>query len=244
MNDQTLVSIFEKLKNIKSMCQTRQMTLKEAQKDTLDVLNIIHNQYKDHIENEQMNKIYELISNFVFCSSIEKFIIELDEMNNILKRIIEEMVIKCQSIDWFEEVKKRVNNNNMFASELIVPDILNYGQRIEIFNKYIINEIKCKNDYDRKEIIERIRKLIIILFLPIHTKSTKINKTNIKISFYCNHSGKTKETCKGRNCSYKLFVIIGFDEKNTVVESGTHNHALDYSFVVSKTCPLLKQENS
>ena len=80
------------------------------------------------------------------------------------------------------------------------------------------------------------------MFLPIHTKTSKVNKTSIKIIFNCNHSGKTKETCKGRDCLYKLSLTLGFNKTNCIVESGTHNHSLDYSFVVSKTCPLLKKE--
>ena len=118
------------------MCETKEITLKEAQRNTLDALNVIVNQYKDNIEKELMNKVYELISKLVFCSSIDIFIIELDELNEIMKNITEEILIKCKSVDWFEEVKKRVLNKNMFASELIVPDILNYEER---YLKYSTN---------------------------------------------------------------------------------------------------------
>ena len=242
MSEQTLVNMSEKIKNIKSMSETKEITLKEAKRNTLDALNIIVSQYKDNIEKDIMSEVYELISKLVFCSNLDIFIIELDELIEIMKNIIEEILIKCKSVDWFEEVKKRILNNNMFASELIVPDILSYEERIEIFNKYILNEIKCNEKTDKNVIIETIRKLILILFLPIHTKTTKVNKTNIRISFFCNHSGKTKETCKGRNCLYKLNLTLGFDGNNSIVEKGTHNHSLDYSFIISKTCPLLKHE--
>ncbi|EDR28521.1 hypothetical protein EDI_194320 [Entamoeba dispar SAW760] len=130
----------------------------------------------------------------------------------------------------------------MFASELMVPKELEYDKRIEIFKTYIHNDIKCHDANDKSAVITTLRKLIIILFLPIHTKSTKVNKNNIKIVFYCNHSGKTKETCKGRDCGYKLIVTLGFDNVNSVTEMNEHKHPLDYFFVVSKTCPLLKSE--
>ena len=242
MSEQVLINLSEKIKIIRRKCDSKEITLKCAQRDISDALNILVNQYKEHIKREQMNLLYELITELVFSLNMEIFISKLDELNDVLKSIIDEMLIKCNSIDWFEEVKKRIDNNDMFASELMVPDVLEYSKRIEIFNKYVLNEIKCNKNSGKEEITERIRKLILILFLPIHTKSTKVNKTNIKISFYCNHSGNTKESCKGRNCMYKLYVTLGFDKKNCIVENGIHNHSLDYSFVMSKTCPLLKNE--
>ena len=242
MSEQALINLSEKIKIIGKKCESKEITLKIAQRDISDALNTLVNQYSQHIKKEQMCLIYELITQLVFSSNIEVFISKLDELNNVLKNIVDEMLIKCNSVNWFEEVKKRVQNNDMFASELMVPDVLEYDKRIEIFNKYILNEIKCNENSNKEEIMETIRKLIIILFLPIHTKSTKINKTNIKITFHCNHSGKTKESCKGRSCLYKLYVTLGFDEKNCIVENGTHNHSLDYFFVISKTCPILKQE--
>ncbi len=87
-------------------------------------------------------------------------------------------------------------------SELMVSQDLEYDKIIEIFKEYIKNEIKIKDGNCHKEIIDIIRKLIIILFIPIHTNATRIGKHNIKIKFRCNHSGKTKDTCKGRDCKY------------------------------------------
>ena len=102
-----LVNMSEKIKNIRNMSETKEMTLKEAQRNTLDALSIIVSQYKDHIEKDIMNKVYELISKLVFCYSIDIFIIELDELNEIMKNITEEILIKCKSVNWFEEVKKK-----------------------------------------------------------------------------------------------------------------------------------------
>ena len=200
MSEQVLINLSEKIKIIGEKCDSKEITLKIAQKDISDALNILVNQYSEHIKREQMSSIYELTTQLVFSSNIQVFISKLDELNDLLKNIINEMLVKCNSLNWFEEVKKRVQNNDMFASELMVPDVLEYDRRIEIFNKYVLNEIKCNENSNKEEVIETIRKLIIILFLPIHTKSTKVNKTNIKITFHCNHSGKIKETCKGRSC--------------------------------------------
>ncbi|EDR28387.1 hypothetical protein EDI_285100 [Entamoeba dispar SAW760] len=88
----------------------------------------------------------------------------------------------------------------MFASELMVLKEIEYEKRIEIFKNYIHIDIKIHDSNIKNDVITTIRKLTIILFLLIHTKSTKINKNNIKIVFYCNHSGKTKET-------YYFFVV-------------------------------------
>ena len=185
MSEQALINLSEKIKIIGKKCESKEITLKIAQRDISDALNTLVNQYSQHIKKEQMCLIYELITQLVFSSNIEVFISKLDELNNVLKNIVDEMLIKCNSVNWFEEVKKRVQNNDMFASELMVPDVLEYDKRIEIFNKYILNEIKCNENSNKEEIMETIRKLIIILFLPIHTKSTKINKTNIKRLFFC-----------------------------------------------------------
>ena len=242
MNEQVLLNVFKKLKNISYSCRMKDITLKDAQKCTIEILNVIVNQYRDCIEKDYMLTIYELITRLIYSVNMETFLSKLDELNDVMKNIIDEMLIKCNFVNWYEEIKKRVFNNDMFASELMVPDILEYEKRIEIFNKFILNEIKCDENTDKEEIIKLLRKLIIILFLPIHTKSTKVNKTNIKITFFCNHSGKMKESCKGRNCLYKLYIIFGFDKTNNILENGIHNHPLDYSFVTSKTCPLLKQE--
>ena len=66
-----LVIMSEKIKNIKRMCETKEITLKEAQRNTLDALNVIVNQYKDNIEKELMNKVYELISKLFFVLALK-----------------------------------------------------------------------------------------------------------------------------------------------------------------------------
>ena len=66
-------------------------------------------------------------------------------IERINEKITEETWIKCNIIDWYEEVKKMVLKKDMFASEIIVPDILKNWKRIEIFNKCI--ETKFNEDY-------------------------------------------------------------------------------------------------
>ena len=102
----------------------------------------------------------------------------------------------------------------MFMSELMISHDLEYEKRIEIFKEYIKNEIKIKDGNSHEEIVDIIRKLIILLFIPIHTKATRICKHEIKILLKCNHSGKTKETCKGRDCKYEAVVILRYNEIN------------------------------
>ena len=131
---------------------------------------------------------------------------------------------------------------DMFTSELIISHDLEYEQRIEIFKQYIRNDMRIKDGSYSQEVINTLRRLIIILFIPIHTKTSRVCGNYIKILFKCNHSGKTKETCKGRDCKYKLTIIIGFNGINEINENGEHNHSLDYSFVTSKTSPMMKSE--
>ena len=135
MSEQVLINLSKKIKIIRRKCDSKEITLKCAQRDISDALNILVNQYKEYIKREQMNLLYELIKELVFSLNMEIFISKLDELNDVLKSIIDEMLIKCNSIDWFEEVKKRIDNNDMFASELMVPDVLEYSKRIEIFKE-------------------------------------------------------------------------------------------------------------
>ncbi|EDR21663.1 hypothetical protein EDI_261610 [Entamoeba dispar SAW760] len=194
-------------------------------------MNVIINHYNDYINNDVMNEILILSSKLLYSQNIESIILIIERMMNV-----------CKSINWYEQVKLRIIQKEMFASELMVPKEIEYEKRIDIFKNYIHIDIKIHDSIVKNDVITTLRKLILILFLPIHTKSTKINKNNIKIVFYCNHSGKTKETCKGRDCEYKLIVTLGFDKVNSVLEINEHKHQLDYFFVVSKTCPLLKSE--
>ena len=144
--------------------------------------------------------------------------------------------------EMYEEVKKNITNTEKFASELMVSHDTEYEKRIGIFKKYVIEEIKCNATSKKEEVVKVIRKLIIILFLPVHTKTIQVNKNNIRITLYCNHSGKTKETCKGRDCKYKAILLLEFDKENNISEIGQHCHPMDYSFVVSTTRFLLKSE--
>ena len=41
-------------------------------------------------------------------------------------------------------------------------------------------------------------------------------------------TGKTKETCKWRDCKYEVVVTIGYDGMNEIIEVGQHTHSLDY----------------
>ena len=144
--------------------------------------------------------------------------------------------------EMYEEVKMNITNTEKFASELMVSHDTEYEKRIGIFKKYVIEEIKCNATSKKEEVVKVIRKLIIILFLPVHTKTIQVNKNNIRITLQCNHSGKTKETCKGRDCKYKAILLLEFDKENNISEIGQHCHPMDYSFVVSTTRFLMKSE--
>ncbi|GAB1222110.1 hypothetical protein ENUP19_0093G0031 [Entamoeba nuttalli] len=238
--------IFEKislnLSNIINKCVYKQTTLNDAQNEIKETMNVIINQYNHYISKDIMDEILILTSKLLYSQNIESLIINLNKLNGLIRRIIERMVNVCKTVNWYEQVKLRIVQKEMFASELMVPKEIEYEKRIEIFKTYIHNDIKIHDSDDKNAVINTIRKLIIILFLPLHTKSTKVNKNNIKIIFYCNHSGKTKETCKGRDCEYKIILRLGFDNKHNIIEINEHKHPLDYFFVVSKTCPLLKYE--
>ena len=242
MAERVLENTSTKIKNLIDKCVKCEINVQMAQTDIINIMNVIINEYKEIIENEYMNKIHIILSKIIFSDNIEMIIIELNNLNNILRRIILESIHLSQNLDWYDEVKRRMAQNNMFISELMVSQDLDYEKRIEIFKQYINNEIKIKDGNNNKEVVDKIRRLIIMLFIPIHTKATRVGKHNIKILLQCNHSGKTKETCKGRDCKYEIMVIIGYNGINEINEKRQHNHSLDYSFVTSKTCPLMKSE--
>ena len=242
MAERVLENTSTKIKNLIDKCVKCEINVQMAQTDIINIMNVIINEYKEIIENEYMNKIHIILSKIIFSDNIEMIIIELNNLNNILRRIILESIHLSQNLDWYDEVKRRMAQNNMFISELMVSQDLEYEKRMEIFKQYINNEIKIKDGNNNKEVVDKIRRLIIMLFIPIHTKATRVGKHNIKILLQCNHSGKTKETCKGRDCKYEIMVIIGYNGINEINEKRQHNHSLDYSFVTSKTCPLMKSE--
>ena len=242
MSERVLENVCLKINIIIDKCIKNEINMKEAQTEIVNVMNIVVDEYNELISNDYINKIHILLSKIIFSKNIEMIVMELNNLNNIMKKIILELTDISQKIDWYDEVKRRIVQRDMFMSELMISKDLEYEKRIIIFKKYIMNEIRINNGNNHKEIVDTIRRLIIILFIPIHTKTTRIGKYNIKIILKCNHSGKTKETCKGRDCKYEVIVIIGYNGINEINEINEHNHSLDYLFVTSKTCPLMKSE--
>ena len=215
--------------------------IKEVQTEIINIMSVVIDENKV-IDNEYMNFIHISLSKIMFSKDNELIIIELNHLNEIMKKIIQELRSISQNIDWYDEIKKRVLRRDVFMSELMISHDVEYEKRIEIFKQYIINEIKIKDSNCHKEIVDIIRRLIIILFIPIHTKSTRIGKHEIKILLKCNHSGKTKDSCKGRDCKYEAIVVLRYNGINEITETNEHNHLLNYSFVTLKTCPLMKSE--
>ena len=242
MTERVLESVSTKIGNLIDKCVRCGINIQEAQIEIKNIMNAIVDEYSEVIKNEYMNDIHIILSKIIFSKSVEMITVELNNLNKVLRKIIIESIEFPQQINWYDEVKRRMVQNDVFISELMVCRDLEYEKRMEIFKKYISTEIKIKDGINNKEVVDRIRKLIIILYIPIHTKATRVGKHNIKILFQCNHSGKTKETCKGRDCKYKAVVIIGYNGINEINENGNHNHSLDYWFVTSKNCPLLKSE--
>ena len=242
MSERVLENVCFKINNLIGKCMSCEMNIKEVQTEIINIMNAIIDEYNEIIKNEFMNEIHISLSKIFFSKSIEMIIKELNNLNEILKRIIRELACIAKNIDWYDEVKRRMVQRDMFMSELMVSKDLEYEERMEIFKEYIKKEIKIKDGSSHEDIVDIIRRLIIIVFIPIHTKATRVGKHNIKIIFKCNHSGKTKETCKGRDCKYEVIVIIGYNGINEINEINEHNHSLDYSFVTSKTCPLMKSE--
>ena len=242
MSESVFGNVLGKINDLVQRCIKCEVGVAEVQNEIINVMNVVVMEYKEIIRTEYLNEIYISLSKMMFCQNVEMIVIEMNKIIETMKRIIVEVNDISQNINWYEEVKRRVVQKDMFMSELMVSQELDYENRIRIFKDYINNEIKIKNENDKNELVDTIRRLIIILFIPIHTKTTRVGKNDIKMLLKCNHSGKTKETCKGRDCKYEVVITIGYDGMNKVIETGQHNHSLDYSFVTSKTCPLLKSE--
>ena len=242
MSERILENVSVKINNIIDKCLKSEINVEEAKTETINVMDIIVIEYNKTIKDEYMNAIRIIMSKIVFSKNIEMIVAELNEIGDIMRKIITEITDISQNIDWYDEVKRRIIQKDVFMSELMVSHDLEYEKRMKIFKEYIINDIKIKDGNVHKDVVDIIRRLIIILFIPIHTKTSRVCKNDIKILLKCNHSGKTKETCKGRDCNYEVLVSIRFNGINEIIETGKHNHSLDYSFITSKTCPLLKSE--
>ena len=123
--------------------------------------------------------------------------------------------------EMYEQVKKNITNTEKFASELMVSHDTEYERRIGLFKRYVIEEMKCEESSKKEEVVKVIRILITILFLPVHTKTTQVNK-NIRITLQCNHSGKTKD------CKYKAILTLRFDKENNISEIEQHCHPITH----------------
>ena len=95
--------------------------MKDDQNEIKDIMNVIINHYNDYINNDVMNEILILSSKLLYSQNIESIIIVLNKLNGLLRRIIEMMMNVCKSINWYEQVKLRIIQKEMFASELMVP---------------------------------------------------------------------------------------------------------------------------
>ena len=242
MSERIIENVSVKINNLIDKCLKKELSVEGAKKEITNVMEIIVIEFNKTIGDENMNEIHVLMSKIVFYKDIEDIVVCLNKINEIMRKIITELLDITQNIDWYDEVKRRITQKDMFMSELMVSCDLEYEKRMKIFKEYIKNDIKIKDGSVHKNIIDTIRRLIIILFIPIHTKTSRVGLNDIKMVFKCNHSGKTKETCKGRDCNYKVVMLIKYNGMNEIIETGEHNHPLDYFFVTSKTCPLLKSE--
>ena len=242
MSELILENVSVRINNLIDKCMKCEICVEEAQKETTNIMDVIVTEYNKIINDEYMNDIHITISKIIFSKDFEMIVKELYKINEIIRKIVTEFTDINQNIDWYDEVKRRIVQKDMFMSELMVSKDLEYEKRMNIFKEYIKNDIKIKDGNAHKEIVDTIRRLIIILFIPIHTKTSRVGKNDIKILFKCNHSGKSKETCKGRSCNYEVVILINYNGMNEIIETGEHNHSLDYSFITSKTCPLLKSE--
>ena len=242
MSERALEIVSRKISGLIDKCMTSEISVKEVQTEIINTMNELVVKHNEIMNNESMNEIHISLSKIMFSNNIGMIIVELQKLKRLIKNAVIEIIDMNQNIDWYDEVKRRIVQKDMFVSELMVPQSLQYEKRMELFKQYIKNDIKIKDSSSYKDVVDIIRRLLIMLFIPIHTKATRVGKHNIKILFKCNHSGKTKESCKGRDCKYKLIIFIGYNGINEINENGEHNHSLDYSFVTSKTCPLLKSE--
>ena len=92
-------------------------------------MNVIINHYNDYINNDVIYEILILSSKLLYSQNIESIIIVLNKLNGLLRRIIERMMNVCKSINWYEQVKLRIIQKEIFASELMVPKELEYEKK-------------------------------------------------------------------------------------------------------------------
>ena len=242
MTQQIISNLITSINFIAEEYLKSKITMEKMKENIQSNFKDFHDSYENDIEENHKNIIYSLFAKMLLSKNEETTMKVLDELKNELRTVLNEMKEKEKEIKWEEEIKKRIVLKHNLCSELMVPEEMDYNKRMEIFKNYILNEIKPKQKNDITEVKITIQKLVIILILPICIKDTYKSDKRISFTFYCRHSGKTKETCKGRDCKYKLIVHFIFDGSTEIIEKGEHNHRLDYSFIITKTCPLLKSE--
>ena len=157
MSERVLENVCFKINIIIDKCIKNEINMKEAQTEIVNVMNVILDEYNELISIDYINKIHILLSKIIFSKNIEMIVMELNNLNNIMKKIILELTDISQKIDWYDEVKRRIVQRDMFMSELMVSIDLEYEKRIIIFKKYIMNEIRINNGNNHKEIVDTIR---------------------------------------------------------------------------------------
>ena len=242
MTQQILSNLITSIDVITEEYLKNNITMKIMKESIQKNIKDFHDNYENDIEENHKNIIYSLFAKMLFSNNDETTMKVLKELKDELRIVLNEMKEKEKEIKWEEEIKKRIVLKYNLCSELMVPEEMEYNKRMEIFKNYILNEIKPKQKNDIKEVKTIIQKLVLILIIPIYIKYIYYSNKRISITFYCRHSGKTKDSCKGRDCKYKLVVHFIFGDLTEIIEKGEHNHQLDYSFIITKTCPLLKSE--
>ena len=149
MAERVLETVCLKISSLLNKCKNCEINVNEAQKEMKNIMNVIINEYNE-ILNEHMNEIHVILSKIMFSNNVEIITVELNNLNKVLRKIILESMELSEQINWYDEVKRRMTQNDVFMSELMISHELEYEKRMEIFKQFITNEIRIKDGNNNK----------------------------------------------------------------------------------------------
>ena len=167
MTERVLKNIHLKINNLLDKCIRCEINVQEVQTEIINTMNVIVVEYNEIMNDESMNEIHIVLSKIIFSNNLETIIIELKKLRGLIKKTIIELIDISQNIDWYCEVKRRITQKDVFMSELMVSQNLEYEKRMKIFKEYVINEIRTKDGNDSEDVINIIRRLITKLWRVI-----------------------------------------------------------------------------
>ena len=103
MTERIIENASIKINNVIEKCLKREINTEEAKKETTNIMNVIVTEYNKMINNEYLNEIHIIMSKIIFSKDIEIIIVELNKINEIMRKLIINLTDISSKIDWYAQ---------------------------------------------------------------------------------------------------------------------------------------------